>query len=320
MGGLEFRVWQFDPEINSGLIQLMNERKIKPVERVLVTGGGGFVGGYVLNHLCACGYAVTNFDLVENKHGGGSFIQGSILDSEAVQGAVNETDIIFHFAGFSNINLVKENPKSCIELNVMGTVNILEAIRKKGSGKFVFASSVYVHNKNGHLYTTSKRASELICQNYYDLFGLPVATLRLGTVYGEKSRHEDVISIFTRKAVCGEPITIHGSGEQVRHFIHGEDVANACSKLIENNNFSGTYILSSKRGVSIRELSEILAKNVSAVKIEKIERMGRADDYQGDLGDGSMLENTYKKLQWEPKINIDEGVRRLIQYFQKVPR
>jgi len=221
-----------------------------------------------------------------------------------------------HFAGFSNINLVKAAPKQCIELNVMGTANFLEAIREKGAGSFIFASSVYVHNKQGHFYTTSKRAAEFICENYSHLYGIPVAILRLGTVYGEKSRHEDVVSIFAKKAISGKPLTIYGGGEQIRHFIHGEDIALACAKLIAANDLIGTFILSARHGVSIKELAGIAKKYFAKVEIINIEGSGREDDYQGDLGDGSMIENTYTKLQWQPAIDIDNGFKRLINYFK----
>jgi len=294
----------------------MTECRGKPLKKVLVTGGSGFVGGYVLRHLRACGYAVTNFDIAADKHDKGPFIQGSILDFDAIQRAVDQSDIVFHFAGFSNINLVKQNPRSCIELNVMGTTNFLEALRKKGAGSLVFASSVYVHNKNGHFYTTSKLAAEYLCENYGELYGIPVAILRMGTVYGEKSRHEDVVSIFTRKAVQGEPLSVHGSGEQIRHFIHGEDIAVACAKLAVTNDVNGTFILSSRFGTSIQELSGIVAQYAPSVTVEHFERSGREDDYQGDLGDGSILENTYRTLQWQPAIDINEGVRRLIAHFK----
>lgn len=288
----------------------------KTTERVLITGGSGFIGGYVLRHLHDCGFLVTNFDLSKDTRSDCECIRGSILDSDTVRRAVDKSDIVLHFAGFSNINLVKGDPKKCIELNIMGTVNILDAIRMKGSGKFIFASSVYVHNKNGHFYTTSKLASELICENYKELYGVPVAIIRLGTVYGEMSRHEDVVSIFAKKAALGQPISIHGSGKQIRHFIHGEDVAAACRKLVAANDVSDTYIVSSKRGVSIRELAGIVTKYAPAVRIDHSEKVEREDDYQGDVGDGSMLKDTYNKLQWEPKVDIEEGVKRLIEYFK----
>lgn len=284
--------------------------------KILVTGGSGFVGGYVLRRLHACGYDVTNFDLVEDTRSNCEFIQGSIIDFDAVQCAVERNDIIFHFAGFSNINLVKENPRDCIELNVLGVTNFLEAIRKKGAGKFILASSVYVHNKNGHLYTTSKLASEHVCRNYHELYGLPVAILRLGTVYGEKSRHEDVVSIFSCKAAKGESLSIHGSGHQIRHFIHGEDVGVACEKLVMAGVLNGIFILSSRCGVSIRELAEIVTKYAPAVTTAHIGSKEREDDYKGDMGDEAILEETYNALQWEPSIDIDEGVKRLVQYFQ----
>ena len=283
---------------------------------VLVTGGSGFIGGYVLRHLRNCGFTVINFDLVDDKQGKSDFIRGSILDFEAVQRAVEKSDIVFHFAGFSNINLVKDNPKDCIELNITGTANFLEAIRKKGSGKFVFASSVYVHNTNGHFYTTSKLASELICENYHGLYGLPVAILRLGTVYGEQSRHQDVVSIFARNAAEGKSISIYGSGNQVRHFIHGEDIAEACARIIAKVEPSGTYILSSRQGVSINELAEIVRRTAPGVVIHKYNNTAREDDYQGDLGDGLMVEKTYYNLQWKPVVDINTGVRRLIAFFK----
>lgn len=290
----------------------------KPTERVLVTGGSGFVGGYVLRYLQDCGFAVTNFDLIEDTQSNCEFIKGSILDFDMVQKAVDKSDIVFHFAGFSNINLVKEAPKKCIELNIMGTTNFVEAIRMKGSGRFVFASSVYVHNKNGHFYTTSKLASELICENYNRLYGLPVSVIRLGTAYGEKSRHEDVVSIFAKKAAAGEPLSIYGSGNQIRHFIHGEDIAEACLKLLQAKGLNGTFILSSSRGTSISELAEIVSKSGVAVKIKKFEGFGREDDYNGDMDDGSMVEDTYRKLQWRPQIDIHKGVKQLIEYFKGV--
>ena len=283
------------------------------MKRILVTGGSGFVGGYVYRYLCNSGYEVKNFDIVGDETDR-SYIKGSILDLDEVKRAVDKANIIFHFAGFTNIDHVKANPKDCIELNIMGTTNFLEAVRQKGKGEFIFASSVYVHNTRGHLYTASKLAAELICENYSRLYGIPTIIMRLATVYGEESRHEDVVSIFVRQACAGQPITIHGSGEQIRHFIHGEDVARACRRVIEKDIAGTTLILAYRYGVSVNKLAETIIGHFPSCIIERREDMAREDDYQGDVDDAS---NTYKVLEWEPKIDLEEGVKRLISYFKE---
>jgi len=286
------------------------------MKKILITGGSGFIGGYVYRYFHECGYNVLNYD-IKGEQTDDTFIKGSILDFDLVRRAVEEADVIFHFAGFSNINLVKTHPKECIELNITGTANFLEAIRLKGNGRFIFASSVYVHNTNGHFYTTSKLASELICNNYLALYEIPVTILRLGTVYGENSRHDDVVSIFVKKACLGEPIVIHGTGRQKRHFIHGEDIARACQQIVDKDITNRTLILAGKNEVTINELADIVKKNINKdVFIKRLERTGREDDYQGDVSDTNLRE-TFKVLGWEPEIDIIEGVNRLIKYFKE---
>lgn len=279
--------------------------------KCLITGGSGFIGGYVLRHLRGEGYAVANFDTVVASDKDN--IQGSILDFEVVQKAVEESDFVFHFAGFSNINHVKDNPRKCIETNIMGTINLLEALRLKGKGSFCLASSVYVHDTKGHLYTLSKWASELLCQNYCNLYGINSIIIRLGTVYGEQSRHEDVISIFVKNACMGKPIVIHGLGTQTRHFIHGEDVANACQALLEKRISNKTLILAGSTPVSVNALASIIKQFIPSAVIQKREIEKRFDDYEGNIGN---LEETYAQLDWRPQVSIEEGVKRLIMHFK----
>lgn len=283
------------------------------MEHILVTGGGGFIGGYVFRHLRRCGYSVVNYDMTGTEKPDDAFIKGSILDFDSVRSAIEEIDTVFHFAGFSNIDLVKANPLECIRLNIMGTANVLEAIRLKGKGQFIFASSVYVHDTKGHFYTTSKLSSELICKNYSDLYGVSATILRIGTAYGEKSRHEDVVSLFAKRACVGEPIIIHGSGAQKRHFIHGDDIAEACRLIIEKEIKNKTLVLAGERGTSVKELAEIVRKACPDVAIHQESDMGREDDYEGDI---SNLEETYRLLEWKPQVDLEEGVRRLIKYFR----
>ena len=281
---------------------------------ILVTGGSGFVGGYVFRYFQEKGYSVKNFD-VQGDEIDNDFIKGSILDSEALVHAVTEYDIsvIFHFAGFANINKVRASPRECINLNILGTTNVLEASRLKGNTAVILASSVYVHSKHGHLYTTSKVAAERILDNYSSLYNIDSNIVRLGTVYGERSRHEDVISIFAKKISNKESISINGDGEQTRNFIHGEDVAKACEKIIINKVFGEVLIVSSELPTSINQIASHFKDIDPNIDIVKDKKSYREDDYEGDVG---QVGDTYQKLNWLPKITIKEGIKRLISYHQ----
>jgi len=281
--------------------------------KILITGGSGFIGGYVYRHLKDSGFNVKNFDIIGNSKDS-DFIQGSIIDFDDVKNAVFESDIIFHFAGFSNINKVKNTPLECVRLNILGTTNILEALRLKRDGKLIFASSVYVHNNNGHLYTSSKLAAERICENYSTLFNVTTSIIRLGTVYGEYSRHEDVISIFVKRMCNGENIHIHGDGEQKRNFIHGNDVARACERILISNVFGKKLIISSDEQTSINQLVSMLKKMDPSLQFMSNKELIRKDDYVGDIGN---VKETYNLLKWEPSINLLQGVNRMKNYFAK---
>jgi len=282
---------------------------------ILVTGGSGFVGGYVFRYFQEKGYSVKSFD-VYGDESCDSFIKGSILDFEALSKAIidNNISIIFHFAGFANINKVKESPRECIDLNILGTTNILEASRLKGNTSVVLASSVYVHSHHGHLYTTSKVAAERILQDYTSLYNLDSNIIRLGTVYGERSRHEDVISIFAKKINNKESISISGDGKQTRNFIHGEDVAKACESIIINKVSGEILIISGESPTSINQIASYFKDINPNICIVRDSISNREDDYDGNLGE---VKNTYQKLNWKPKISILEGIKRLISYHKE---
>lgn len=282
---------------------------------ILITGGSGFIGGYVYRHLKNQGFSVKNMDIHGNENDP-DYINGSILDFKSVSQIIfdNHISIIFHFAGFSNINKVKDSPRECIDLNIMGTTNILEVARLKGDTAVILASSVYVHSDYGHFYTSSKIAAEKILNNYSLLFKIKTNILRLGTVYGENSRHEDVISVFAKKIINKNPISINGDGFQTRNFIHGNDVAKACEKILVNRVFDEILIISSKLSTSINQIVDLFKDLDSSLKVQYNELDQREDDYDGYVGNVS---KTFKKLDWSPDIDIKEGVKKIYDYHQR---
>ena len=281
---------------------------------ILITGGSGFVGGYVFRYFKEKGYSVKNFDISGDENNP-DYIKGSILDFEAVKHTIFENDIsvIFHFAGFSNINKVKASPRECINLNILGTTNILEASRLKGKTSVMLASSVYVHSQHGHLYTTSKVTAERILNNYSSLYNINSNIIRLGTVYGELSRHEDVISIFSQKICNNESISISGDGTQTRNFIHGDDVAKACESIITSKVFGEILIISGELQISINQIISFLKNINPSINIVHDEDSYRDDDYEGNIDE---VGETYTKLNWRPEIGIQEGIERLVKFYQ----
>lgn len=290
----------------------MKNKKLK----IVVTGGSGFIGGYVYRHLKSLSYDVYNLDLMSNEdQKDGLFLQGSILDIEFLKIALKNVDIVLHFAGFANINRVKEAPLECLNLNIIGTSNILEVLRKNKKGSLILASSAYVQNENkGHLYTTSKYSAELICKNYFELYKIPSIIMRLGTVYGEFSRHEDVVSIFAKNFAAGLPLTIHGDGLQKRNFIHGEDIGRVCEIILNLKHVDfKTFFIAPKLGISIIELVELI-KIQGDTKIEK-KNIRELDNNYTNINEEFL---NYDSIQWEPSIDINQGLKRLINYFKDI--
>ena len=135
---------------------------------ILVTGGSGFIGSHVVDKLIETGHKVRVLDIKQPSHRQGiEFLKGDITSREDLRRSLANIDIVYHIAAFSNINLVRDNPLATVEQNILGTAYLLEECRDKGIRRFIFASSVYVYEEKGHIYTTSKIASELLCKNFF---------------------------------------------------------------------------------------------------------------------------------------------------------
>lgn len=281
---------------------------------ILVTGGSGFIGSHVVDKLLLEGHMVRILDIKSPHREDVEFIQGSIVSKEDIVKAVRNIEVVYHFGGFSNIDLVKNNPVETINLNIMGTTFLLEACRDSGIKRFLFASSVYVHEEKGHLYTTSKLASELICKDYQKLYDVSYTILRLGTVYGPRSRNADVISIFVQRALRGENLVIHGTGEQKRNFIYVGDLAEGSVLALRPGGINETFVFAGKETVTINEL----AQKVKAIVYQDVKLIfnpsaEREDDYFGQI---EGISRTEELLGWVPKTSLNGGIKKYLVWLE----
>lgn len=279
---------------------------------ILVTGGSGFIGSHIVDKLIDDNRNVKVFDIRKLHRKDVEFIQGSIVSLKELNAAMKDVEYIFHIAALSNINKVVETPLKAVDLNIMSTAKVLEAARNSGVERVIYASSYFVDSEKGHLYTTTKASSEMLCKDYYTLYGLLFTILRYGTAYGPRSRGEDVISIFVKRAVSHQPLTIHGDGNQSRNFISVEDLAEGNVAALKDVAKNQTYNLEGMRPISVKEVAETVKKLIGDVEIEYKEERPR--DFEGKI---VSAEKAKKELGWEPKVDFEEGVRRYIEWYKE---
>lgn len=298
--------------------------------KCIVTGGSGFIGSHVVDKLIAADHEVIVLDYGVKPHRNDvGFANVDIVNYSSVLEATKGADYIFHLAAMSNVNHAFEKPVYSVELNVVGTVNVLEAARKNNCKRVFFASTVWVYtgcngtyvNEEapffmpgaGHIYSSTKIAGEFFMCDYQKLYGVPYTILRYGIPYGPRMRMELVIPIFLKKAFNGEPIAITGDGSQYRNFIYVEDLADAHILALDNRAENQILNLEGMRRISIREVAETIKALVdNDVKIEYVP--ARPGDYEGKEASNDKIK---RLLGWEPKVDFEDGMRKTIEWFKQ---
>jgi nucleoside-diphosphate-sugar epimerase len=295
--------------------------------RVLVTGGAGFVGSHLVEACLKRGYEVRALDnLSLGKTGwvdaNAELIEGDIRDFEVCKRAVQNCSGVFHLAAMSRSAASLDNIDICTTNNIIGTQNILSAARDAGVQKVVYSgSSTYYGNLPPphreemrpdylNFYGLSKHVGEEYTLLFDRLYGLHGNVLRYFNVYGPRLSGEGqyalVMSIFFRLLKEGKPLTIHGSGQQARDFVHVRDVAQANILAFENAAHGRVYNVGSGVAVSVKELADSLSTNL-------VYEPRRAGDAEITLADISRIKD---ELGWTPQVSFADGLKELIEEAQ----
>lgn len=299
--------------------------------RIAVIGGSGFIGSHIVEKLLKSGHEVTVFDIMRPHIKNVRHLFLDLFDFHKVVVALaGNYDAIYLLAAISNVNDVLKNPVETAMVNFQGVVNVLEATRRYG-GKLIFASTVWVYmlaekenvdedtplfvQKVNHTYTASKVAAELYIQSYDKLYGLDFTILRYGIPYGPRGREGTVITNFVKRGLKGEPLIIHGDGNQYRNFIYVEDLAEGNVAALQDIANKKIYNLDGIRPITIREIAETVSKLLGGVPIEF--KDSRAGDFVGRIASN---EKAFRELSWKPKIDLEEGIRRYINWFKTISK
>ncbi len=237
--------------------------------KILVTGGSGFLGSHVADALSDHGHAVAIFDIQKSPYlrAGQEMIVGDILDQELLERIVAGKDVVYHFAGIADIDECAERPVDTAKNNILGTVILLEACRKAGIRRFIFASSSYVYSDSGFFYRSSKQACESFIENYAELYGLKYTCVRYGSLYGDRADERNSIYRLIKQAIQDGKITYGGTGEEIREYIHVRDAARISVRILDHEFENQHIILTGFEKMIYRDLLEMI-KEMLGNKIE----------------------------------------------------
>ena len=304
-------------------------------KRILITGGAGFIGSHLVSHFAEQAEVTVLDDLrsgyARNLEGVRCrFLQGSILDATALRQAIAGAEEIYHLAAMISVPESVAKPTECAELNTEGTRRVLDAALVAGARKVVLASSAAIYGDNPTVpklesmtpepkspYAETKLAGERLLKQYRLDHGLGSTSLRFFNVFGPRqdprSAYAAAVPIFIAKALCDEPISIHGDGGQTRDFIHVTDIVAALAYAGDSKDMSGTYNVGYGRSQSILALAqEIIQLTGSKSKIEHLPP--RAGDVRHSLASTERL----LSAGWKPQSSVSVGLAETIDAFRRL--
>lgn len=228
--------------------------------KILVTGGSGFLGSNVADALQDAGHEVAIFDHVPSPYlrPGQTMIVGNMLDAEAVAEAAQGCGAIYHFAAIADLGKAAANPRRTVEVNIIGTLNALEAARQQTDTRLIFSSSIYVYSNQGGFYRTTKQACENLIHDYGKTYGLPFTILRFGSLYGPRADPDNAVRRIITQALQEGRIDFWGNGTEVREYIHVLDAAAMSVDILDQAYANQIIHLTGRERLTTREMLEMV--------------------------------------------------------------
>jgi UDP-glucuronate 4-epimerase len=313
---------------------------------ILITGGAGFIGSHLLDRLLACIteeqiVVVDNFNdyydpnlkrqniaaALDNPHF--ALYEGDIRDFDFLDKLFEQYHFgqVVHLAAMAGVRASLENPAVYVDVDIKGTVNLLELAHRYAVKNFVSASSSSVYGLNSKVpfaetdpvdnqispYAVAKRAGELYCETYARLYKFPIASLRFFTVYGPRQRPEMAIRKFTTLIDQGKPIPFFGDGSSRRDYTYIDDIVAgimAAMNIRKPGHF--IYNLGNSHTISLMEMVAIIEKNLDKKAI--LQKMpNQAGDVPITYAD---LTKSKAELNYQPKVSLEEGIKRFITWYR----
>lgn len=285
------------------------------MKKVVIFGGSGFLGSYVADEFARRNYKVVIADIAPSPYlkPEQKFVQVNIMEMEEVKHAIEGATLVYNFVAVANLDDAIHQPLHTMSINVMGNLNILEACRQNGKvERFVYASSAYALSSEGSFYGISKHSSEKLTDEYYKRYGLKYTVIRYGSLYGERSSHNNYIYNLLYDAINSGTLKYSGDGEDIREYIHAADAAKLSVDIIEDSQYENEHIILTgieklKRIELLTMINEIMQNRLTITQY-KSDNMGH---YK--ITPYAFHPSAAKKLVANPYIDLGQGLLECIQ-------
>jgi UDP-glucuronate 4-epimerase len=310
--------------------------------RVLVTGGAGFIGSHLVERLLAEGHRVVCLDNFDDfydpalkrrnlaaalKHLGFRLVEGDLRDADGLETlfAGEKFDLVAHLAARAGVRPSVEDPALYVDVNLRGTVYLLEACKRHAVRRFISASSSSVYGNSSRVpfseddpvntpispYAATKKAGELLCHTYHHLYGMDIACLRYFTVYGPRQRPEMAIHHFTRSIFEGKKISLFGDGSSRRDYTYINDAVEGTLGAFRREHGFQVYNIGESQTITLAELLAAIEEQVGkkAIIEHLPEQPGDVKLTYAEIG------KARERLGYNPQTKIREGLARFVQWY-----
>ncbi len=275
------------------------------MSRICVLGGSGFLGSHVADKLSEIGHDVAVVDRLRSVwlRKDQEMVIADLLDPNSIDKAIDGAEIVYNFAGLADLNQALTMPVKTIELNVLGNMHVLEACKKAGVDRYLFASSIYVYSREGGFYRCSKQSAEHYIEEYQNVYGLNYTILRYGSLYGPRSGEDNGLFRIIRDALIQGKISYEGDPESVREHIHVEDAANSSVTALGTDFLNQSVILTGQQSMRVSDLLSMLSEILGFQESPEF----RGEDYAGHYVRTPYAYQPKLGRKYSPSTHVDLG-------------
>lgn len=301
--------------------------------KVLVTGGGGFIGSHVTRMLIDAGHKLTVLDNFshgyrDNVDKRAKLLTGDIADQKKAKAALIDIDAVIHMAGLIVVPESVKDPIKYCQNNILGTVKFLNSMKDAGVKKIIYSSSACVYGTPDDLpikedaplrpdnpYGATKASIESFLQAYHACYGIDATILRYFNPYGPGKLYPPVthaIPNFIAATLAKKPLPLYWQGEQIRDFIYIEDLAQAHIDVLKLKGFN-VFNLGMEKGVKVKDVIDLIF-DIVGYKVPIADLGQRPGDVHANYASSAKLT---KAVGWRPKVSLRDGLKRTIDYYKK---